>query len=59
MRVIKENNIEKVHKCSFCKSLLAYKMTDIYEDCWYKNLIRCPVCKHEQQVSIFDRKVKK
>lgn len=59
MRVIEENKVEKIHKCCFCRSLIAYKYTDIHEDIWDMRYIKCPVCKEKQSPSIFDRKVKK
>ena len=55
MRVLKEINFEKKHKCKYCKSIFAYKQEDV-DRAWY-NKIRCPVCKHTMSVSIFDRKV--
>ena len=58
MRVIEENKIERKHKCSFCKSIIAYKYTDIYIGFWGTKYILCPVCKAEIEPSIFDRRVK-
>ena len=54
MRVLKENNTEKKHKCSRCKSIYAYTGKDI--DIF--NFIKCPVCEGLDEASIFDRKVK-
>ena len=55
MRVLKEINFEKKHECKYCKSIFAYKQEDV-DRTWY-NKIRCPVCKQNMSVSIFDRKV--
>lgn len=57
MRVIKEVNEEKVHKCIHCKSLFAYTAKDV--DCVWYETIKCPVCNCLQSPSIFDKKVKK
>lgn len=55
MRVLKEVNIEKKHKCKYCKSIFTYEQKDV-DRSWY-NHIRCPVCKQVMLVSIFDKKV--
>lgn len=54
MRVLKENNTEKKHKCSHCKSIYAYTGKDI----GIYDFIRCPVCSNLDEISIFDRRVK-
>lgn len=56
MRVLKEVNEEKVHKCVYCKSTFAYKAEDVDYNGY--NHIKCPVCKSMQSTSIFDKKVK-
>lgn len=56
MRVLKEVNEEKVHKCKYCKSTFAYAAKDV-DYTWY-NHIKCPVCNSVQSASIFDKKVK-
>lgn len=56
MRVLKEINYEKKHKCKYCKSIFAYKEEDV-DRAWYNKIIRCPVCKQIISVSIFDKKV--
>ena len=58
MRLIKENKQERIHKCGFCKSILAYKHTDILSDFWDNKYMKCPVCKERIYPSIFNRKVK-
>ena len=59
MRVIEENKGERIHKCGFCGSLIAYQYRDIRRDIWNDKYIRCPVCEEKCTPSIFDRKVKK
>jgi len=56
MRVIKENKIEKKHKCSNCKSIFGYLPGDINP--YVYPTVKCPVCGRIDNVSIFDRKVK-
>lgn len=55
MKILKEVNIEKKHKCKYCKSIFTYEQKDV-DRTWYNN-IRCPVCGQVMPVSIFDRKV--
>ena len=58
MRIIKINIQERIHKCCWCKSEIAYNCEDIVEDV-LGTFIKCPVCGKIQSVSIFDKKVKK
>lgn len=55
MRVLEEVNIEKKHKCKYCKSIFTYQEYNI-DRAWGKR-VRCPVCKQNVPVSIFDKKV--
>ena len=55
MRVIKENKTEIKHKCSYCKSIFAYRNTEKT----FMGYLKCPVCENLDKPSIFDRKVKK
>lgn len=55
MRILKEANIERKHKCKFCHSIFAYTVQDC--SLVFKN-IRCPVCEQLNKASIFDRKIK-
>lgn len=55
MRILKEINIEKKHKCKYCKSTFAYQEKDINR-AWGKK-VRCPICYQDVHVSIFDKKV--
>lgn len=55
MRVIKENQIERKHKCDGCKSIYAYLTTDVDHNIYPST--RCPVCNKLNRVSIFDKKV--
>jgi len=55
MRIIKENNTEKIHKCEKCKSLFAYKGSD---KTFIFGMLECPVCGKYNEPSIFDKKVK-
>lgn len=55
MRVLKEVNIEKKHKCKYCKSIFTYQEKDV--DRSWSQRVRCPVCKQYVPVSIFDKKV--
>ena len=57
MKILKEVNIEKKHKCKYCKSVFTYKQEDV-DRVWFNN-IKCPVCHQVMPVSIFDRKVRK
>lgn len=59
MRIIEMNEKERIHKCSWCKSKIAYSVKDIEEDWFSRKLIRCPICRKTQRTSIFDKKVKK
>ena len=55
MRIIKENKIEKEHKCINCKSIFAYKESDKTS---IFGVLECPVCGKYNEPSIFDKKVK-
>lgn len=57
MRLIKENDTERKHKCKLCKSIFAYENSDIDPNLY--PTVRCPVCGKLNEPSIFDRKVKK
>lgn len=56
MRIITRNNIERIHKCSYCKSIFAYTAIDIRTRMY--DTVDCPVCNHTEEVSCFDKKVK-
>lgn len=56
MRIIKEVNAEKKHKCKECKSIFTYTAKDVNYVLF--KAIRCPVCRSVERISIFDRKVK-
>lgn len=56
MRVIKENNEEKIHECEYCNSIIAYKAEDISH--LFYDTILCPVCNSHTRISIFDKKIK-
>lgn len=57
MRVINKNNEEKIHKCEYCGSKIAYTWEDVIVD--WNDYVICPICKHGTEISIFDRKVRK
>lgn len=54
MKIINEINVEKLKKCSYCKSIFSYTMKDA-DNIFYK--LECPVCNHYLYPSIFDKKV--
>jgi len=56
MRIIKEVNSEKTHKCKRCESIFAYTAKDI-DYAWFES-IKCPVCGAIEKISMFDKKVK-
>ena len=56
MRIIKENKQEKMHKCDFCGSLIAYVQKGVYGS--VVRYIKCPVCENHEEISIFDKKIK-
>ncbi len=58
MRIIEIDEKERIHKCSWCKSKLAYNCNDIFENIFYKKAIKCPICGMKQKISMFDKKVK-
>lgn len=55
MRVLKRVNIERKHKCQYCKSIFAYEEKDVNRV--MDNSVVCPVCNNIVSVSLFDRKV--
>ena len=57
MRIIEEDNHERVCRCRTCKTKIAYKMQEVKRG-YDENRITCPVCREWVSVSIFDRKVK-
>lgn len=62
MRVFEENNQEYLHKCKTCKSIIAYKRTELkicYSNLIMDKYIKCPVCGERTYISIFDKKVEK
>ena len=56
MRVIKENDKEKIHRCEYCDSIIAYKAKDISHS--FYDAVLCPVCNNFTAISIFDKVVK-
>lgn len=54
MRIIMENKLERIHKCTRCQSIYAYLPEDI--DHAVYDATKCPVCKSWNSVSIFDKK---
>lgn len=57
MEVIKNNDVERIHKCENCRSIYTYKPSEVDYD-WTPSM-KCPVCKSINHPSIFDRKIKK
>lgn len=56
MRIIKKNEIEYIKKCKLCKSVFAYKSSEIHEPLYAT--VKCPVCGKYNKPSILDKKVK-
>jgi DNA-directed RNA polymerase subunit RPC12/RpoP len=56
MRIIKVNKVEKIKKCSFCKTVFAYSFEDMHTAVY--PTVKCPTCGKILDVSIFDKKVK-
>lgn len=57
MKILKEVNIEKKHKCKYCKSIFTYEQKDV--DRIFYNRIMCPVCRQLISISIFDKKIRR
>lgn len=58
MRIISEDETERIVKCSCCGTRVAYMRKEIVADLFGTKYIGCPVCKNPVLVSIFDRRVK-
>lgn len=56
MRILKRVNIERKHKCQYCRSIFTYEEKDVNRR--MDDSVICPVCDKVISVSIFDRKVK-
>lgn len=56
MRIIKQNTIERIHRCENCGSIYAYLPEDVDRN--GSPTVRCPVCNRLNLISIFDKKVK-
>jgi hypothetical protein len=56
MRILKRVDIERKHKCQFCRSIFAYKEEDVNRK--FDDTVVCPACQKVISVSVFDRKVK-
>ena len=55
MRIIKEDNSERIHKCISCRSIYAYTAKDV--DHLVYDSTKCPVCNAWNCVSIFDKRL--
>lgn len=55
MKIIKENNIERMKKCDGCGSIFAYNSKDI--NYYLYPTVRCPVCNKPLSVLYLDKKI--
>lgn len=58
MEILKQMNIKRTKKCSLCKSIFVYNMSNDIKGQLYK-FVECPVCGELNNISIFDRRYKK
>lgn len=56
MKIIKEGKPYRKHKCSKCKTVYVYHISD--DKAFLSDLIYCPVCRNFLDSHIFDKKLK-
>ena len=59
MRIISEDETERICKCGFCGTKFAYIRKDILVEFLGSKYVACPICSNPVSVSIFNKKVKK
>lgn len=58
--IIKKGKIKPepvyIQKCPFCDTVYTYDMHDVYYDIDFRETIKCPLCKKENDVPWFFKK---